>query len=59
MHAGTRTELAAMRAHDLGHRPGDIVHAAFDDAAADILDGAGKQPRELRAQRIVRRERRM
>ena len=30
-----------------------IVHAALDDAHANVLDGSGKQPREVRAERIV------
>ena len=36
-----------------GERARHVVHAAFDDADADVLHGSGKQPSEVGAERIV------
>jgi len=45
-----------MREEHLRERLADAMHAALDDAAADILDRRDEHPREVASQRIVRGE---
>src|SRR6478752_3646094 len=42
-----------------GERARHVVHAALDDAHTNVLDDGGKQPGEVRAERIVRGKRAM
>ena len=53
---GVDADLPAMGRKLRGKRARDIVHAAFDDADADVLHGGGKQPGEVGAERIVREQ---
>jgi hypothetical protein len=48
-----------MAPQHIGEGARDIVHAALDHADADVLPGAGEQPGELCAERVVGRKTRM